>query len=239
MLVSIEEAVDKVFVTIQRRLPKIDLWYPDANAPGGFFEPQQGKSLLRAPLLMGDDGNLLLAAISALRSDGGPRADAWSRFANEGIRVLGSLLHRAAIDYGIHRLLLILVVPEDNEVYESLSTELSNARYTAGQFRIVLLPHRSQATEDFQQQLEQRLELLSPFPESPFLKPIDASDLADYVEEAFLKGSHRENACRQEVEQDLKAFLKVGSWAGGRRWPDVTKLIEAKMQVVLREKEGQ
>lgn len=129
MSVSIEEAVGKILVETQKRLPKIDLWCPDANAPSGFFEPQQSRSSLRAPLLMGDDGNLLLSVISASRMDGGPHADAWSRFSNEGIRVLGSLLHRAAVDYGIHRLLLILVVPEDNDVYESLSTELSNARY--------------------------------------------------------------------------------------------------------------
>lgn len=237
MPVEIADVVRRVAVTAQTQLPHIDWWQPDPNLLGGFFDPS-GRSNLQPPLLLLDDGNLLLALISATSKDGGQTDESWARFANSNIRMLGNLLHRAALDYGMHRLLLVLVLPDSQDIARCLTAELAKARYTAGQFRIILLPHRNQETPDFQQQLESQLNLLSPFPLEPFLEPIAQSELAGYVSDVFGDGSYKDSPFRIAVEQDLKTYLQSGAWAHEKEWPAITSLLESELRPALDSTEG-
>ncbi|WNG56066.1 hypothetical protein F0U59_15835 [Archangium gephyra] len=229
MPVQFDVAVQVVDRELRKKLPLIDSWRPAEAGPGSFFN-SPNRPLLRSPLLLGDDGNLLLAVVAASRKDGGKDIDSWGRFANDGIRVLGSLLHRAATDYGMHRLLIVLLLPEDNEVADGLSSALASSHYTVGQFRVVVLPHCAQPDAVFQSQVEERMRLFSPFPSLPFLEPAADLDLADYVEQALDGGVYESSPFREEVEQDIKLFLSNGEWESGREWPNVMQVLSARMQ---------
>lgn len=236
MPIQFNQAVQMITQILRDEHPPLDLWVPTTDGPGSFFN-SPSRSTLRPPSLLGDDGNLLLSVITA-PANGGKIAGSWTRFANDGIRLVASLLHRAAADYGMHRLLVILVLPETLDVAEKLSAEIASSRITSGQFRLVMLPHCDQPNDSFQKDLADHLKLFSPFPKAPFLEPTAAVDLAAYVEEAFIGGSYESNPFRREVEQDVKAFLSTGSWdPGSRPWPTVTRLIEAKLQPVSSKEE--
>ncbi|WIG97570.1 hypothetical protein [Myxococcus sp. SDU36] len=225
MKISIDTAIQTIFATASEKIPSIDIWRPDTDISGGFLEPS-GRTIRCPPLLIGDDGNLLFAVISVSAEEEHSKTNRHGPLTRD-IRLLGNLLQRAASDYGMHRLLLILALPNNIGAGEELATELTDERYALGQFRIILLPHLNQDFTSFESDLRDKLGLFTPFPDKSFLHRVESSELSNYVESALSSGSYQSNPFRPSVESDLQAYLRVGGWPDAKAWPETAKAIEA------------
>ncbi|WP_147469433.1 hypothetical protein [Corallococcus sp. AB045] len=225
MNIPLELAIRSVFTIAAEKIPHVDIWQPNIESSGGFLEPS-GRTIRCPPRLMGDDGNLLFAVVYAPSIEHPQKTDTPSPIVRD-IRLLGNLLQRAASDYGMHRLLLILALPDTLESGETLASQLADARFKLGQFRVIILPHLNQEFASFELALKEKFELFSPFPEKAFLHKIESSDLPTYAVGVLASGAHQNNPFRSPVESDIQLFLKHGDWPNATSWPETTRALDS------------
>jgi hypothetical protein len=176
--------------------------------------------------LMADDGNFLVALFVC--SIGGRANDelTWDEAVRD-LQVEGYRMRRTTLDAGIHRLVVQMILPDDDEFHLALSSRLAASKEGAGQFRTVLLPPASHVDSDFRQAYARRRAAIGPLPCNQFLHPIDETDLAELVGDVLDKVA---GPFQESVGEDLATFLRKGDWEAGSNWPCTREKLDAYAQ---------
>lgn len=208
----------------------VDVWRPDGSPGNCFTDESLGRRRLKPPALMADDGNFLIAVVPVLAER---QAQSDGKFARD-IDLLGNMLRRAALNLGLHRLVVLLVLPENESVLLAVPSAFTKEKPGAGRFRVVVLPHAEVAEAEFEEGLRLRRAVVGPLPAEPFLEDIDEVQLAQYLPEV-IGDMDPPKEMREAIQADLEALLRGQTDVEQNRWLHTTDRLNNLVNTVTTE----
>ena len=199
-----------------------DVWYVEEATEGG--DAWFGEGVAARVSLMADDGNFLVAVIPCSSDDRGPGDEPWSEFVSS-VSARGYVLRQDALNCGLHRLIVLMILPDDRTVHDGVSEAIaSRAR---ADFRTLILPSIDLSDGYFTSELRKARAAIGPLPTDKFLAELEESTLAEYLDESMLSDGRSRLAhdYAKGLLDDIQSMLRGDDSRDGEDWPAVRAVI--------------
>jgi hypothetical protein len=192
-----------------------DAWFGDGNAAD--------------VELMADDGNFLVAVIPCNSRDREEEREPWSQFVGR-LRARGNVLRQDTLNCDIHRLVVLMVLPENNTIRDEMVEAISSD--TRAEFRTLLLPSRELDEDAFVEEIRRVRLALGPLPAEKFLGKVEEERLAESVDADLLPEGRGPMAddLAQGVLEDIRLLLRGDTWGPEENWPSTRAAIARRAQ---------
>ena len=203
---------------------KGDVWDVGEATEGG--DAWFGEGVAAKVRLMADNGNFLVAVIPCTGSGAGD--EPWSEFVS-GVAARGNVLRQDALNCGLHRLVVLMILPENEAVRGKLSAALASS--SRAEFRTLILPSIDLNNTVFVAELRKSLATIGPLSIDKFLVELDESTFAAHVDVNMLSDgrSRLANDYAKGLVTDIQSLLG-GEKREGEDWSAVGAVITRHME---------